>query len=170
MPWVNAELCKGCGACVDACPVPGAVEMVDEHAVVNADLCDGCGECETACPTGAMTPGQSSAVSPEGEGRASREVTWPLAITGPVEKAYPVQPPLPQSFLTGSHVIRSRPVEERGNWIRTIADILRGAGGRAADGRAADGRMKGGRGAGRQGRQRGGRRGGRGKGRGRGRG
>jgi len=35
MPWVNEEMCVGCGICVDECPV-GAVAMTDQGYVVLA--------------------------------------------------------------------------------------------------------------------------------------
>lgn len=47
---VRADVCVGCGTCVDACPEPGAIAMVNKLAVVNRDLCKGHGECVQACP------------------------------------------------------------------------------------------------------------------------
>ena len=45
---VNKDLCIGCGACLDGCPV-GALEL-DENglAEVNEDACIDCGACLTA--------------------------------------------------------------------------------------------------------------------------
>jgi len=47
---VRADVCVGCGTCVDACPEPGAIAMVNKLAVVNRELCLGHGECVKACP------------------------------------------------------------------------------------------------------------------------
>ena len=60
---VAAELCKGCGLCVDACP-PGVLEL-DERFVnamghhvarlVDADGCTSCAKCARVCPDAALT-------------------------------------------------------------------------------------------------------------------
>jgi electron transport complex protein RnfB len=52
---VDAEVCTGCGACVERCQVD-AVTVGDGvgAAVVNLDRCIGCGNCIVACPTGAL--------------------------------------------------------------------------------------------------------------------
>ena len=51
---LNRELCTGCSACVNSCPM-GAISLKpDEHgyyrAVVNYEKCIGCGKCLKACP------------------------------------------------------------------------------------------------------------------------
>jgi thioredoxin reductase/Pyruvate/2-oxoacid:ferredoxin oxidoreductase delta subunit len=51
---VRADLCVGCGACVPACPEPGAIQMVGKLATVNASLCKGHGKCVEACPVGGI--------------------------------------------------------------------------------------------------------------------
>lgn len=40
-----------CSACVQACPVPGALAAVDGRPVVDPARCIGCGVCEHVCPT-----------------------------------------------------------------------------------------------------------------------
>lgn len=40
-----------CSACVEHCPVPGALEPTGRAPRVNADVCTGCGVCEQVCPS-----------------------------------------------------------------------------------------------------------------------
>ena len=51
---VDKEKCKGCAACVPACPVE-AIEMKDGVAVIDDDNCIVCGACIAACPAEAIT-------------------------------------------------------------------------------------------------------------------
>lgn len=55
---VNADLCTGCGLCVDACP--DVFEMNDDKAVVLVDeIPEGSADCSneaaTSCPVEAIT-------------------------------------------------------------------------------------------------------------------
>ena len=59
---VRADMCVGCGTCVDACPHPGAILMVSKVATVNLDLCKGHGGCALACPVGAIAVAAGDAV------------------------------------------------------------------------------------------------------------
>ena len=52
--------CLGLGSCANVCPF-GAIEIVNNLALVHRELCVGCGKCVEACPRGvialvAMTP------------------------------------------------------------------------------------------------------------------
>lgn len=51
---VNQELCTGCGVCVDVCSV-GAIQLIDQRAVVDNAGCTQCKACIDACPNGAIT-------------------------------------------------------------------------------------------------------------------
>ncbi|HET6348371.1 MAG TPA: NAD(P)-binding domain-containing protein, partial [Candidatus Krumholzibacteria bacterium] len=51
---VRADLCVGCGACVPACPEPGAIKMAGKLATVEKSLCKGHGKCVEACPVGGI--------------------------------------------------------------------------------------------------------------------
>ena len=54
MPWVNQEMCTGCGICEDECSV-GAIEIDSNGlaAIKDAD-CIRCGRCHDACPEEAV--------------------------------------------------------------------------------------------------------------------
>ncbi len=50
---INKDLCIGCGACVDACPV-GCIKIDDDaKAKINQDMCISCGSCASTCPVAA---------------------------------------------------------------------------------------------------------------------
>jgi len=53
MPWVNEEMCVGCGVCVEECPVE-AISMVEETACIDDEKCIRCGRCHDACPEEAV--------------------------------------------------------------------------------------------------------------------
>jgi len=45
---IISEACTGCGECLEVCPFPGAVRMVNEKAQLT-DECTSCGACRDAC-------------------------------------------------------------------------------------------------------------------------
>lgn len=59
---VRADLCVGCGVCIPACPVEGAIYMEGRIAVVNRSLCAGHGKCAEACPVGGILMASGEAV------------------------------------------------------------------------------------------------------------
>ena len=52
---VNADICTGCGTCVDECPAAAITLNDDDIAVVDESECLDCGACEDACPNNAIT-------------------------------------------------------------------------------------------------------------------
>ncbi len=52
---VNADICTGCGTCVDECPAAAISLNEDDIAVVDESECLDCGACEDACPNNAIT-------------------------------------------------------------------------------------------------------------------
>ena len=54
MPWVNHDLCVGCGLCIGECPVEAITQDPDSKAVINEDMCIRCGECHDVCPQDAV--------------------------------------------------------------------------------------------------------------------
>jgi len=54
MPWVNQDMCAGCGICVDHCPT-GAIQQENfGKAIIDDGKCIRCGKCHTACPKDAV--------------------------------------------------------------------------------------------------------------------
>jgi ferredoxin len=54
MPWVNEDICVGCGVCVDDCPVGAITLKGDQKATINEDECIRCGRCHDVCPQQAV--------------------------------------------------------------------------------------------------------------------
>ncbi|MDD4635536.1 MAG: 4Fe-4S binding protein [Dehalococcoidales bacterium] len=53
---INPDLCTGCGACVEKCPLK--ILYLDESGicrVTDGSRCDRLRGCERVCPTGAIT-------------------------------------------------------------------------------------------------------------------
>jgi len=54
MPWVNEEMCTGCGVCLDECPVGAMTIQENNKTHINADDCIRCGRCHDICPQEAV--------------------------------------------------------------------------------------------------------------------
>ncbi|MDZ7359373.1 MAG: NAD(P)-binding domain-containing protein [candidate division KSB1 bacterium] len=55
-PFINPDLCIGCGSCITACPEQNVLGLVNMKSVLlQPDHCVGHGKCEVACPVGAIT-------------------------------------------------------------------------------------------------------------------
>ena len=52
-PRVDADLCTGCGACIDVCPME-AIFMEDGIAKIDEEKCSNCRVCEDECPVEAI--------------------------------------------------------------------------------------------------------------------
>ena len=76
---VDAELCIGCGICVDRCQMT-AVALTDDVAGIDLDRCLGCGLCVTTCPTEALSLRGKSAeehyVPPEKPAETYTCIVW----------------------------------------------------------------------------------------------
>ena len=53
MAVVDADLCAGCGDCLERCQF-GALAVPDDICLVDVGQCVGCGLCVTVCPSGAL--------------------------------------------------------------------------------------------------------------------
>ncbi len=59
---IDANLCTGCGQCVDACPL-NAITLQDAKAVINQSLCRQCGICADQCPVQAIAESKPAYVT-----------------------------------------------------------------------------------------------------------
>jgi len=53
--FVDADLCSGCGICIQVCPYSAVEKGADGKSHVIEALCKGCGACGATCPQGAIT-------------------------------------------------------------------------------------------------------------------
>lgn len=54
-PFIDQELCIGCGACMKIC-AHGAPSITDKKASIDQNKCVGCGRCIGVCPKDAVQP------------------------------------------------------------------------------------------------------------------
>jgi NAD-dependent dihydropyrimidine dehydrogenase PreA subunit len=53
MPYVDANLCTGCGTCADVC-AQGAISLGETVATIDEACCTSCGRCFDVCPARAI--------------------------------------------------------------------------------------------------------------------
>lgn len=53
-PIINKGLCKGCGKCINTCP-KGAINLVNNIAVIDYSKCKKCRLCVRECPMNAIS-------------------------------------------------------------------------------------------------------------------
>ena len=58
-PYVQTDLCVGCGACAKICAHNGP-QIADKKCHIDHDACAGCGRCIAICPKDAIRPGLDS--------------------------------------------------------------------------------------------------------------
>ncbi len=54
MPWVNQEMCNGCGICIDECPVEAITLNEMNKAQIDEESCIRCAKCHDVCPEEAV--------------------------------------------------------------------------------------------------------------------
>lgn len=59
-PYVDQDLCVGCGACTKIC-AHNAASVTDRKASIDHNRCVGCGRCIGVCPKDAVKPAQDEA-------------------------------------------------------------------------------------------------------------
>jgi ferredoxin len=77
---VDADLCVGCGVCVDFCQF-GALSVEDGAAVVDAAACMGCGVCVSQCAQGALALVRDPAKGEPLEFRDLKARLTPMEVT-----------------------------------------------------------------------------------------
>ena len=60
-PYVQTDLCVGCGACAKICAHSAPI-ITDKKCRIDHDKCVGCGRCIAVCPKDAITPDYDQAV------------------------------------------------------------------------------------------------------------
>ncbi|MCC7383228.1 MAG: 4Fe-4S binding protein [Deltaproteobacteria bacterium] len=115
---LTAELCKGCGRCIEACPKHAITLGTDINQVsglmpvhIDFDICNHCGLCISACP------------EPYGLGHERYELEDPAQLFG----AGPARAPRPQTIAPRRVPLPElEPMVLKGNYAAAIGAILSG--------------------------------------------
>jgi thioredoxin reductase len=124
---IRTDLCVGCGACVDACPEPGALSMRGKLAVVDPGKCKGHGECIPACPLGAISVARGNAtnrvVVPQVDANFQTSVPG-LYIVGELGGRALIKNAVNEGRVAAEHVVKlAARRRHRGHATQPIADI-----------------------------------------------
>ncbi|SMP02407.1 electron transport complex protein RnfB [Desulfurobacterium pacificum] len=55
VPYINQQICIGCGICADVCPKDVFVMCSEKAVVMYPEKCNGCDICVENCPVDAIT-------------------------------------------------------------------------------------------------------------------
>jgi thioredoxin reductase (NADPH) len=124
---VHADMCVGCGTCVDSCPEPGAITLRGKLAVVDDALCKGHGECVRGCPVGAIAVTTGAAVNrvsvPMIDGNFETNVPG-LYIAGELGGRGLIKNAINEGKLAVDHIARSLPPgEPREHGDASVVDV-----------------------------------------------
>lgn len=93
MMHIDLKKCRGCGQCLDVCPVE-AISLVKGKAVIDQDRCIFCGACMAACPQAAISetrsPVAAMAATTHPGGNEKREMIPIARSAGRLAWAVPV--------------------------------------------------------------------------------
>ena len=85
MYWINAQKCRACLSCADACQVAGAIAVRNGRPVIDAAYCTDCGACVAVCPHEAIE--QVGAATPEIIRPATKTATRTAQPAAPAAQA-----------------------------------------------------------------------------------
>ena len=54
MPWINQDMCTGCGMCISICSVDAIQNDETGKPEIHDDTCIRCGKCHDVCPVDAI--------------------------------------------------------------------------------------------------------------------
>ncbi len=111
MYYVDANRCRGCELCVQACPV-GAIRLVAGKAEIDPNRCQECGACAEVCPMQAIL----SVTEPE-------RATEPQKAIG--ERQVSIEPVAPQGVTTSRPIVPQTWARRVASWTPILASVVR---------------------------------------------